>query len=294
MACQIEDNTYRKIFYFISIIENRIFNVKKGNTVSDSLISMYVLISMGIFFMLAVGVVIFTNRSQLKVNKILLQEKEKEIKHQNELLQNIVKTQEEERRRIAAELHDDIASKLNIIHLNVHFLKKVNYLKDTELNLVSQIESSLNHSIERTRTISHELLPQVFKKFGINHALDELEHSVNQSRTVLLNIESSSLIKITNEFKLLHIYRIIQELLQNTLKYAKANNINIDFKEEEAGMISLRYKDDGVGFDTKKEVLGLGVSNILTRAKLLEGQVEFKSIPDIQGMSFTLKFKNND
>lgn len=261
---------------------------------NDSMIPIYVLSSMGLFLIVSIGIILFLNRSQSIVNKALLHERELEIKFQNELLQNTVKTQEAERKRIATELHDDIASKLNIIHLNVHLLKKGGYLLESDLKLIDQIETSLNVSIERTRSISHELLPQVFKKFGIHHALKELEHAVNISQTIILRIESEHLINITNELKLLHIYRILQELIQNTLKYADAKHINIVFKTEDNNLISMNYSDDGKGFDTQKASHGLGIGNILTRAKLLNGLVEFKSIPAIKGMLFTIKFHNND
>ncbi len=261
---------------------------------NESVVPMYILCSTGLLLTICIGVIIFLNRSQNKVNKILLNEKEMEIKFQNELLQNTVRTKEEERKRIATELHDDIASKLNIIHLNVHLLKKGQYLLESDLKLIDQIETSLNVSIERTRSISHELLPQVFKKFGIHHALKELEHAVNISQTILLSMESEHLINITNELKLLHIYRILQELIQNTIKYAEAKHIKIVFKIEDHGMITMTYSDDGKGFDPQKTSHGLGFGNILTRAKLLAGIAEFKSTPDIKGMLFSVKFQNND
>jgi two-component system, NarL family, sensor kinase len=261
---------------------------------NDSQILFYVLSSMGLFLIIAVGIIIFFNRSQLKVNKIKLHEQEMELNFQNELLQNTVRTQEDERRRIASELHDDIASKLNIIHLNLHLLKKGRDLTESDLKIIDQIETSLSVSIERTRSISHELLPQVFKKFGIHHTLKELEHEVNISQTIMMSIESEYLIKISDELKLLHIYRIIQELIQNTLKYAKAKNINLIFKSEDKDMISMQYTDDGIGFDVQKVNSGLGMGNIMTRSKLLDAIVELKSIPEINGMLFKIKFKNHD
>jgi len=261
---------------------------------NDSYIYFYILSSMVLFLFIAVGIIVFFNRAQTKVNKIKLHEQELEIKYQNELLQNTVKTQEDERRRIASELHDDVSSKLNVIHLNVHLLKRGDYLSEAGLKLIDQIETSLSVSIERTRSISHELLPQVFKKFGIHHALKELEHEVNMSQTILFNIESVYLIRITDEMKLLHIYRIIQELIQNTLKHAKAQNNKLVFSAEDDDTLSMQYSDDGIGFDFQQAHKGLGLSNILTRSKLLGGVVTFQSTPEIKGMLFHLKFKNHD
>jgi signal transduction histidine kinase len=261
---------------------------------NDSYIYFYVLSSMVLFLFISVGIIVFFIQSKTKVNKIKLHEQELEIKYQNELLQNTVKTQEDERRRIASELHDDVASKLNVMHLNIHLLKKSNYLSEAGLKLIDQIETSLTVSIERTRSISHELLPQVFKKFGIHHALKELEHEVNISQTIFFDIESEYLIQITDEMKLLHIYRIIQELIQNTLKHAKAQNIKLVFTADDDHTLSMQYSDDGTGFDLQNECKGLGMSNILTRSKLLGGKAMFQSFPEIKGMAFHIKFKNHD
>lgn len=259
---------------------------------SEEMLSLYVLISMVIFLILTIGVIIFLARSQHKVNKLKLIEKEKELTFQRALLQNTIKTQETERSRIASELHDDIGSKLNIIHLNLHLLKKGKHLSFDDLTLIDQIETSLSTSINRTRSISHELMPQILRKFGIYHALKELAHTVNIAQSVYFDIKNEHLLKIKDEFKLLHIYRIVQELLQNTLKYASAKNVNLMFMEEDDYLI-IEYKDDGVGFDIAENNDGLGLSNIQTRAKLLEGTATIKSLPVIDGMVFTLKILNN-
>lgn len=258
----------------------------------ENLIPIYILASIVIFLILSVSIILFLYHSHNKINKIKLHEKEMELKYQNELLLNTVKTQEAERSRIASELHDDIASKLNIIHLNLHLLKKGGHLIETDLKLIDQIETSLDVSIERTRSIAHELLPQIFRRFGIHHALKELEHSINITQVILVRIQSEHLLNILDELKLLHIYRIIQELIQNTLKYASAKNINIGFAEEN-DMIAMTYTDDGKGFDVKNATGGLGISNIMTRSKLLEGKVTFESLPEIKGMTCTIKFPNH-
>jgi signal transduction histidine kinase len=261
---------------------------------NDSLLILYVLVSMGWFLIISVGIILFVNRSQKKVSKIQLHEKELHILYQNELLRNTVKTQEEERKRIASELHVDIASKLNIIHLHVHLLKKTGSLNESSLELLGQIDIALKASIERTRNISHELLPQVFTKFGIQYALIELERDINSAQGVIVRIESAHLLRIQDELKLVHLYRIIQELTQNTLKHANAKHIWITFETCQENMLCMQYRDDGAGFDTKKESKGLGLYNIRTRAKLLNGTAEFKSLPEIKGLLVTIKFENND
>src|SRR5690606_23486942 len=111
-------------------------------------------------------------------------EQANKILYQKELLINTVKTQETERNRISGELHDDVASRLNVMHINVHLLKKKIQDVPEVSKIIDQIESSLDESIERTRSISHELMPQLLKKFGFHYALHELVQSLNAPGTI--------------------------------------------------------------------------------------------------------------
>jgi two-component system, NarL family, sensor kinase len=277
---------------YVPISKNIDFLPKKATNMNEDNLSLYVLISMMVFLVLSVSIIIFLNQSQHKINKIKLQEKENELLFRSALLENSVKIQEAERNRIATELHDDIGSKLNIIHLNLHLLKKSS-ISPPDLVIIDLIESSLNASIERTRSLSHELIPQIYKKFGLYHGLSELKDAVNNSQDSHIQIKDEHLLKINDNLKNLHIFRIIQELVQNTIKYGKAKNVTIRFWTEEGNIINLDYTDDGIGFEVDATKNGIGINNIITRAKLLGGNATFTSVPEIIGMKFNLKFSNN-
>ncbi|MBK9257724.1 MAG: sensor histidine kinase [Saprospiraceae bacterium] len=213
------------------------------------------------------------------------------IEYHENLLANTVKTQENERNRISGELHDDVASKLNVVHLNVHLLKK-RIDNDPEVNkIIDQIETSLEESINRTRVISHELIPQVLKKFGFHFALNDLCQSVNVTGNVHFELEDEHLCIINDDFKLLHLFRIIQELLSNTLKYANASNIVLSFSQTNDEEIIMYYRDDGVGFDAEQASAGLGLFNIKTRSELLKGEAQFVQKKEMPGCHFILKLK---
>ena len=253
-------------------------------------------IMFGVIIMLVIIVITiwFFNQGQKKIIAIQLQKKENELAFQKTLLLNTVKTQEAERDRISSELHDDIASKLNIIHLNVHLLKKKLCYEHEVFKIIDQIETSLKQSTDRTRNLSHELMPQLLKKFGIHHALKEMANIINISQVLQLTVRSEHLIKIRDDFKLLHLYRIIQELVNNTLKYAKASTVEINFELDEDNMLVMTYRDNGVGFDPNNVSSGLGIGNIKTRCELLGGKYEITSNKIHKGMLFYLKFTNND
>lgn len=254
----------------------------------DSLIT-FVISSMVILVVIGISVLWFFYFLQNKNIKLQLKEKENKLLYQKELLTNTVKTQEAERTRISGELHDDVASRLNVMHLNLHLLKRKMHDDPAIHKIIDQIESSLGESIDRTRTISHELMPQILKKFGFHHALHELIQSLNGTGTIRVEFNDDFSPSLRDNMEELHLFRIIQELINNTLKYAQATQIQILFeKTDHKNETVLHYKDNGKGFDPESVKLGLGLYNINTRAELLKGVGTY--LPTDTGIHFTLKF----
>lgn len=256
-------------------------------------IIIYILLSLVIMLLFAFAVIWFLNQTQKKLTSGKLKEQELLLNFRKELLLNTVKTEENERNRISKELHDDVTSQLSIINLNIHLLKQK--LSDNEdmFRIIDHIETSLKKSTERTRTISHQLMPLILKKFGLHHALKELEDAVNITEVFHLDITNDYIIHITDDFKILHIYRIIQELINNALKYSKAKNVHISFEEDKDLNIKMTYTDDGVGFKNNEIKSGLGLSNMNTRITLLDGSVKINSILG-SGTTITFIFPNHD
>ncbi len=241
---------------------------------------------------LALGFIWFLNHAQKKITQGKLNEQELSMFYQKEMLLNTVKTKENERTRIAKELHDDVSSQLGIINLNLYALSK-RIPQDEEITkLIDQITTSLKSSTERTRSISHELMPIMFRKYGLHEAFKELQAQINLPDMLKFTIENDFLIKITDDFKLLHIYRIVQELTNNTLKYAKASIIKINFEENNKDL-SMTYIDNGVGIDFEKIKYGLGLSNVKTRVSLLDGNITIKSSKN-KGFKVKINFPNYD
>lgn len=260
---------------------------------SENDIVIYILLSLVIMLVFAFAVIWFLNQAQKKLTSSKIKEQELLLNFRKEMLLNTVKTEENERNRISKELHDDVTSQLSIINLNVHLLKQKMASNKDMFKIIDHIETSLKKSTERTRSISHELMPLILKKFGLHHALQELEDSVNITEIFNLDITNSHIIQINDHFKILHIYRIIQELVNNALKYSKAKNVHISFEEEQDLNIKMTYSDDGIGFDAKKVKGGLGLSNMNTRVTLLDGKVIIDSLLG-SGTTITFIFPNHD
>lgn len=224
-----------------------------------------------IMTVLALSVILFFNVAQKRVQSEKLKNQEIQISFQGQLLEKTIEAQEKERDRISRELHDDIGSKLNIIHLNLHLLKS-NLAKGNNVDeLLTDIRLALNDSIETSRTISHELVPPTLQKFGIKSAIEDLQSSVNKTKQIHLTTEYITDWDIKETLAQLHLYRIVQELTQNALKHSKAQHFKLLFEQIDQ-MLHLTYKDDGVGISKNTPLTGLGFSNLSTRVQVLKGE----------------------
>lgn len=246
-----------------------------------------ILISTIIMVGLAIAIILLFNISQRRILHEQKEAHDNELAFQKELLYSNIETQEKERTRIARELHDDIGSKLNVVSLNVRLLKGI-YEKGEDPEVVlDHINTAIKSSIERTRDISHELMPPILAKFGVQSALNSLATAINRTGQLRVELAIEQEWPGLDKMKELHIYRIIQELTTNTLKHAKANSIDIKSIVENQ-TLTISYHDDGIGIKNKDEFLvGLGMSNIYARCKMLNAQSEVKTEIN-QGVHFNL------
>lgn len=234
------------------------------------------MITVGILFMtaFALAFILFFNFSQRR----LISQK---LKQQEDLLHNIINTQEAERQRIAKDLHDEIGSQLNIIKLNLHRLKrKKDDVKIFE-NTLHDIQELLGTTIQTTRQISHDLLPSVLDKFGLVAAINEMcDNYSNTSVELLLTIEENTT-KINDKSIELNIFRVLQEFVNNAIRHGQATKINIQFWLNEH-QLQLILTDNGKGFDvnSKKFKAGLGISNMNSRMDMIGGTINIKSTID--------------
>lgn len=233
-----------------------------------------ILIATGILIMLAMALTLiaFYGRAQRKLFA-------QKLEAQENLLQKTIMAQEEERSRIAKDLHDDIGSKLNVMALYMHRLKKGQ--DEKTLSVVGEINDILTTSIDTTRRISHELLPPALQKFGLSVALEELAESFTQSGQVNMDLSVEGLDDaVEDKMTQLNLFRILQELSKNSTLHGEAQNIMIHFSTSGKGHIFL-YKDDGKGVDKSQlsKGKGLGMSNIESRLKMIGGSWEVETSP---------------
>lgn len=230
------------------------------------------------FLSMALVLILFFYFSRKKIIKQEIDKKNLEINYQKELLNSVIITQEEERKRIAQDLHDDISSKLNIVSLNSHMLKASD-LTEAEMNeITNNIIDLTTKALENSRRIAHDLLPPVLEKFGLHAGIAELVSEFNSSKTVRVNYENHINFETVEGNKQLHIFRILQELMNNSLRHGKAKEITISFNCIN-NVNKCNYSDNGLGFevDNKKNAKGLGMKNIEGRINFIQGSMKITS-----------------
>ena len=232
---------------------------------------------------LTLGIVFFVIFHQRKVIRFNDELKRLEDEKQQILLNASIKFQEEERNRIAADLHDDVGPLLATARL---------YLNENLINLepAAQVQSIfsakqiIDDSIQLIRNISHSMMPPTLKNFGLESAVSDLFQKINGSGILNASVrfhDYRTRLKLEQE---LLIFRVIQELINNIIKHSNAGFIHLT-QNANATYTYIRLHHDGQGivqaeFDRLNHVsTGLGLKNIASRVKVLNGRIFFEIDP---------------
>lgn len=264
------------------------------NTVLDDDILYLAAYSGTAFLILFILLLIFFYYSFKKINKIEIQQKNHEIQHQKEIVKSIINTQEAERKRIAQDLHDDISSKLNIISFNTHLLLTQNLSEIEKKDIKNTIITYTKLVIDDSRRIAHDLLPPVFQNFGLQEALSELCSDLSIRERLIINYNNQCNFETVSVVNQLHIFRIIQELINNSIVHGKASEIYINFTEHN-NVIKLVFSDNGKGFNPNENKIkrGIGTKNIESRVSVLEGTLKVTSEQNL-GVKYIIEFSTDE
>lgn len=234
-------------------------------------LSVLILIFTGFFFFTC-----FLSRKKIVAKE--LEKKNKEITYQKEITESIIINYEKERKRISEDLHDNISSKLNVINLNVNLLKDGNLNTEESLVINNGLLKAIDKTIESASTIAHNLLPPILEKFGFKDAVEELADAYNNSRKINISYTINYPKKLLIPENELHLFRIIEELIKNSVRCRKANNSNINIAYKNNKLI-FNYTDNGIDFNTDNinNKKGLGVKNIESRISLLNAQYSIEN-----------------
>ena len=237
-------------------------------------------------FLLALSIIIIVFLAQRKVAKQNREMQERESEYQRNIFKSVLNTQEDERNRIAQDLHDEIGTSLFATNNLGHKLIGAN-IKDRE-KIVNEIIVNIDSIIKETRKVINDLSPSILKKFGLFIQLNELSKQLDSIANIKLGINSNFKdYRLSDELEL-SLYRIIKEFCSNTMKYANATNITLYINNSD-NKLEVSIKDDGKGFVIEeKKGDGHGLINMESRIYLLGG--EYKLISSI-GVGTELHFE---
>ncbi|MBL0883465.1 MAG: sensor histidine kinase [Chitinophagaceae bacterium] len=208
----------------------------------------------------------------------IIRQHKKRAKQYKDRLRIEVELLETERGRIASDLHDELGPLLSVIKMNLHLLDT----KDkNDLMILGKTSNHIDYTAKRLREISNNIMPYTLQRKGLLTAMAEMTELLSEGNELSIHFNNTlSNLSITKE-KEVHIFRLFQEVLNNTIKHANASEIKIQLYIEKKELYIL-IRDNGCGFD-KEKVLdqgkGLGLQNILRRAGILKGNIYLDTAP---------------
>jgi two-component system, NarL family, sensor kinase len=198
-----------------------------------------------------------------------------------------IKTLENERRRIASDLHDEIGPLLSTVKFQIAHLDADT---DEMQHLIRSSGKHIDTIIQRMREISTNLMPYMLERKGLVWAIQDFINRVKQNGTLKIVFKHRLNKRLTADIEL-NVYRIVQEILHNTIKHAKANLLMIVLEENDE-VLRLQTTDDGIGFDFQeiiKQNSGLGLLNLQSRIEVMKGTVRIPSPNNGKGVTYTFE-----
>lgn len=202
---------------------------------------------------------------------------------EKKVLNAIIQTEEKERRRFAKDLHDGLGPLLSTVKMSVSTLSLMDQ-DPSRKEIIANTAYVIDESIKSIKDISNNLSPHILNNFGLASAIKDFCNNID-SKVLQINFESNIFNKRFDENIEVVIYRVVCELINNTMKHAKAKNtdINLSFQHK---TILVTYSDDGIGFDVNAvigenpSVTGMGYSNMITRINSIKGKMDVESSPE--------------
>ena len=248
--------------------------------------NIYLATGLGLFLIVSFFFIFY--RHKARKDGIIAEQKIKQLEEEKKLLaaRSIVEGQEEERKRIAKELHDGLGVLLSTAKMQFTSIKD----KSPENRpLIEKATKLLEQATGDVRKISHNMMPGLLTKFGLFEAVEDLFEQLDETEVLNAGVNITGETKRLAENTEIMLYRVIQEMVNNTLKHAQAKNISINMNLQPE-MLNIQYSDDGKGFNVKEKIesKSIGMTSIQSRIKFLEGDVTAESKPN-EGVSYYMQ-----
>jgi two-component system NarL family sensor kinase len=259
-------------------------SIRQKNTLNYSLIGAAIII-------LVISLLSYRNyrqKQKLQQQRIVELETEKQLT----ATEAVLKGEEKERTRLAKDLHDGLGGMLSGIKYSFQTMKGNLIMTPDNQQAFERSMDMLDSSIKEMRRVAHNMMPEALVKFGLDIALKDFCNDINQSGALRVTYQSIGLENtVIEQTTAIAIYRIVQELINNTMKHASAKTAIVQMTKTD-GNISITVEDDGKGFDPLilKGGRGIGWSNIQSRIEYLKGKLDVQSESG-KGTSVLIEFK---
>jgi two-component system NarL family sensor kinase len=225
-----------------------------------------------LFFLALAGNMYRSNRRRTKLHDKQLQVLQQQ--RQIEQMQAVMRGEEQERTRLARELHDGVGGMLAAIKMNISAVQDHQRIIAPNLEAVMQMVES---TAQEVRKAAHNLMPDILQQYNLQEALRMYCNSINDGNGLQIDLQFHTPWQQLKPSVELALYRILQELIQNIVKHANATQASIQFREDDT--LHVTVEDDGVGFNINEVQKGLGLENIRSRVAALQGDLTIESTP---------------
>lgn len=232
----------------------------------------------------------YTQKQKIQQQRITELEREKKLS----ATEAVLRGEEQERSRLAKDLHDGLGGMLSGIKYAFQNMKGNLVMTPDNQRAYERSIDMLDSSIKEMRRVAHNMMPEALVKFGLDTALRDFCNDINQSVALKVHYQSIGLADTPLEHTTaITIYRIIQELINNSMKHAAATNIVVQVTRD-GSHFSITVEDDGMGFDPSvlQQSAGIGFSNIRNRVDFLKGKMDVYSQPG-KGVSVLIEFNES-
>ncbi len=233
---------------------------------------------------IALIVILLLGFRNYKHTQKLQQQRIVELETQQQLTatEAVLKGEEQERTRLAKDLHDGLGGMLSGIKYSFSTMKGNLVMTPDNAQAFERSMDMLDSSIKEMRRVAHNMMPEALVKFGLDTALKDFCNEINQSGAIKVNYQSIGLENVEIDKTIsITVYRIVQELINNTMKHAQAKAAIVQISKS-GDQLSVTVEDDGHGFDTSilNSSHGIGWTNIQNRVEFLKGKLDVNSTKD--------------
>jgi signal transduction histidine kinase len=239
-------------------------------------------LSVGVLLVLVLAVLFIYTRFRQKQKLLLRDEQIREMRAQ-------IQGEEQERIRLAQELHDGIGGMLAAVNMNMQVARKAGFTQKQELLDIMQM---IEDTTDEVRKTSHNLMPSALLRKNLKEALQHYCDNVGRNGVLCIELNTYGDLEQMQPDYIIMIFRIVQELVQNVIRHAGASHVIVSLERTE-NQVSLLVEDNGNGFDVRHKVYGFGLENLVLRVKTLGGMLDIQSQPG-EGTSVTVSFEWKD